>query len=115
MPCAPSPSHHFYRWYKPFSIPNWVVYDIVLPCFTHIRTIWIHLDKINDLKNVAGRWRYTEIWAFYSFQCVFFPWSQEQLIGLSEAKMEEEFGKHFENGDLSHLIWLSHDFLKPDH
>ena len=45
----------------------------------------------------------------------FVPWSQEQLIGLSEAKMEEEFGKNFENGDLSHLIGLSHDFLKLDH
>lgn len=26
---------------------------------------------------------------------------EEQLIGLSEAKMEEEFGKHFENGALT--------------
>ena len=25
---------------------------------------------------------------------------EEQLIGLSEAKMEEDFGKNFENGSL---------------
>ena len=35
----PSPIHHnVYRWYvyRMFTIPKWVVYDIVLPCFTHI-------------------------------------------------------------------------------
>ena len=28
--------HHFYRCYA-YHSQSWVVYDIVLPCFTHIK------------------------------------------------------------------------------
>ena len=28
--------HHFYRWYA-YHSQSWVAYDIVLPCFTHIK------------------------------------------------------------------------------